>query len=628
MEPRTRSAKAKTRSESIASKPGGTLYATGVEPTESVLPPVRAPVLAAAVLAPVPVVTTVTPAAAASDLGVAVSTPAVAAVATPAVPAAAVPTVAPALDLSGSAAVLSPMTTAAGVAAGNAAPPAHAPVHAPAAAPHAAVAATPAVVATPVATVIAAPAVVTTAAASAAPKQFVAAGAVLSQAEQGVLPAGFPPAPTGLPLLQWADNYWFEHIGAPAPAEMPPAPSNLNRQQWAAKWVYSKQQSALQASKASADGYAAAPAPSAAPGATVMTLQWTTKYDSGATCNDGTPSGFYYAAGTDPTLWIVYLQGGLWCYDQESCMERAANGPQQISSTSWGTTMAQGGIFDSVSTDNPFASANKIFVPYCTSDAWLGDQSPQQTQAAYGFNWSFRGTRVLHAVFAALQAEFGLGAAPGAPQHRMLLGGCSAGARGAMYLLDSVAQGVPDGLTVVGMLDSPLWINVAPYDPSVPSLLDQCQLAYSLFNASASVPPACIAAYPETPFYCLMGEYLMPFLTTPYFLNQAQFDSFQLPYNIGGWPQLSIPAQMSYADSWQASMVQALDALPTATQTSSTVFSLSCLRHCLTMGPAFWSAHVLNVTMASALSDWFFDAAEGGTRTMGTCLDYNRCVMC
>lgn len=394
----------------------------------------------------------------------------------------------------------------------------------------------------------------------------------------------------------------FERVGAPAPAEMPPAPTNLNRQQWAAKWVYGKQQQTLQASRTSS--YAAAPAPSLAPGATPMTLQYVTKYDALATCNDGTPTGFYYAPGTDPTLWLVYLQGGLWCYDQDSCMERAAKGPQQISSSGWTATMSQGGIFDSDAADNPFSAANKVFVPYCTSDAWVGDQSSAQTQAAYLFNWSFRGRRVLNAVLAAMATEYGLGAAVGAPPHRLLLGGCSAGSRGAMYLLDSVAASAPPGVAVSGMLDSPLWINVAPYDPSVPSLLDQCQLAYRLFNASAALPAACLAAYPTTPFYCLMGQYLMPYLSSPYFLNQAQFDSFQLPYNIGGWPTLSNPAQMTYADSWQASMVLALDALPTPAQSSSTVFSLSCLRHCLTMGPAFWTAHVLNISMASALADW------------------------
>ena len=214
--------------------------------------------------------------------------------------------------------------------------------------------------------------------------------------------------------------------------------------------------------------------------------------------------GFYYSAGNDPAVWLVYLQGGLWCYDEESCLERAAKGPQQISSTTWGPTMTQDGIFDSNGTVNPFASANKVFVPYCSSDAWLGDTSAEATMAAYGFSWAFRGQRILSAVMTALTAEFGLGAnLPDGAPHRVLLGGCSAGARGAMYLVDAAAaQATSAGYTytVAAMLDSPLWINVAPFDPSVPSLLDQCQLAYTLFNASSVINPACLLTFSSTPY--------------------------------------------------------------------------------------------------------------------------------
>ena len=40
---------------------------------------------------------------------------------------------------------------------------------------------------------------------------------------------------------------------------------------------------------------------------------------------------------------------------------------------------------------------------------------------------------------------------------------------------------------------------------------------------------------------CLFGQYRMPMLATPYMLNAAQFDKFQLPYNIGAY--LSYPAR-------------------------------------------------------------------------------------
>jgi len=166
---------------------------------------------------------------------------------------------------------------------------------------------------------------------------------------------------------------------------------------------------------------------------------------------------------------------------------------------------------------------------YCSSDGWLGDVSAEQTQASYGFPWAFRGRAILLAVLQHLQAELGLGSgATAAAPHRLLLGGCSAGARGAMFHLDAVAAAAPPGVTVQGLLDSPLWINLPPYSASTVSLAAQCQAALPLFAAQGVLNAACVAALPaaaggpSAPYLCLMGQYLLPFLVTPYFLNAVR----------------------------------------------------------------------------------------------------------
>ena len=41
-----------------------------------------------------------------------------------------------------------------------------------------------------------------------------------------------------------------------------------------------------------------------------------------AVCNDGTPGGYYWSKGTDPSLWVVYLQGGA-CLVAARCLRRA-----------------------------------------------------------------------------------------------------------------------------------------------------------------------------------------------------------------------------------------------------------------------------------------------------------------
>jgi O-palmitoleoyl-L-serine hydrolase len=380
------------------------------------------------------------------------------------------------------------------------------------------------------------------------------AGNVLDQAagSDGVLPAGFPPAPANIPLLKWADKYWFDILGAPGPANMPPAPDNLSPGQWAANYVFEQQQLSEQAAQQAAQlegkvhgataAVAGAPLPGTGPGVSVLGLHSLASVDPLAVCNDGSPAGFYYSAGSDPSTWLVFLQGGDWCWDAQSCAVRGAAGTTsgQVSSLGWPATVSLGGVFDSNALENPFATANKIFVPYCSSDSWIGDVSAAQTEAVYGFAWSFRGRRILAAALNLLSSQLGLGAAAmgasSATPHRLLLGGCSAGARGAMFNLDAVAGHAPGSVSVQGLLDSPLWINTQPINQNIPSLESQCADALSLFDAGDVLNAGCVngLASGASPSLCLMGQYLMPYINTSYFLNAGQFDAFQLPYDLGG----------------------------------------------------------------------------------------------
>lgn len=141
------------------------------------------------------------------------------------------------------------------------------------------------------------------------------------------------------------------------------------------------------------------------------------------------------------------------------------------------------------------------------------------------------------------------------------------------------------------LLDSSLWIDVQPYESSITSLADQCQMALPLFNATGILNADCVAEQQAgNEYLCLMGEYLVPYLTTPYFLYESQFDAFQLPYNMGGMPTVQNASEMAYANQWQTDLVGVIQKLPAPNQKDSAVFSLSCLRHCLTMGSAFWGA--------------------------------------
>ena len=83
------------------------------------------------------------------------------------------------------------------------------------------------------------------------------------------------------------------------------------------------------------------------------------------------------------------------------------------------------------------------------------------------------------------------------PYHRLLLAGCSDGARGAMAALDFVSAYLPAGVEVRGFLDSPPLADVAPISPSITPLTNQTQGAALLVNATARLGAACVGAQPQ-----------------------------------------------------------------------------------------------------------------------------------
>ena len=251
-----------------------------------------------------------------------------------------------------------------------------------------------------------------------------------------------------------------------------------------------------------------------------------------AVCNDRSDAAYYFTpsdsgAGAQP--WVLYMQGGLWCYDAASCSARWASSPVLMSSSSWPATFDEIGGILSTFPASPWRSANKVFLPYCSSDGWVGNVGASNAT----FGWAFRGQLIVEATIADLIARHGLGV--GAD---VLFGGCSAGAVGAMLTIDYVAPMLPAGSRLRGLLDSGVMLNMPPYNNATVPLQAQTQQLYSLVNPAARVGSACREAFPAEPWKCLYGAFALQYVQTPYFLNTAQFDSFQLSADLdGNWPR-------------------------------------------------------------------------------------------
>ena len=345
-----------------------------------------------------------------------------------------------------------------------------------------------------------------------------------------------------------------------------------------------------------------------------------------ARCNDGTPAGYFWAEGANASsLWLVFLESGGWCYDAVSCAKRS---PDQTSSKNRaaGSATSLGGIF--ASTDPRLAAANKVYVPYCTSDAYVGDRegpgwgltagaAAGGTSALVGnsvFQGGFHGSAVVAAVFSALAAR-GLGTAAGTTD--VLFAGFSAGGRGALFNCDAtgarLARELPR-LHYACFFDSALWLDVEPYAAGHVSAAARSAAAFDLFNASgviAANSPSCAAENPAADaWHCIFGAYALPYvLTRQWFVQTNLYDSYQLN-TLNGLPN-GPPwsgAKLAYAEQFRADMEATLAREVPARDTIG-AFAAACYAHGDTLSAKFSSLLVDGVSLQAALLSWYYGDA-------------------
>ena len=98
-------------------------------------------------------------------------------------------------------------------------------------------------------------------------------------------------------------------------------------------------------------------------------------------CNDGSPGGYYYREAVSEEhsdKWIFYLEGGGWCWDEISCVERLLLNGIFV----WGSDLVTSNHWDEVKTfseglftmeGSGWDEGHLVYVPYCSSDAHMGD---------------------------------------------------------------------------------------------------------------------------------------------------------------------------------------------------------------------------------------------------------------
>ena len=315
---------------------------------------------------------------------------------------------------------------------------------------------------------------------------------------------------------------------------------------------------------------------------------------------------YYYPSPSNSSLTIVYLEGGGWCYSQASCAGRPSS---LTSSKGWAPTASFAGL---MSPQEPrLAAANRVFLRYCSSDGWLGSNT-----APVFPGFAMMGRAYLAAVLEDLVATQGLGAAPAT---ELLLTGCSAGARGALFNADfffaRAAALLPrTRLQPAVLFDSHFWMDVAPLSPSAVPFRTQVQDVFALVGAGAPgyLNPACTAAFPAEPWRCMFGEFATNYTQQPYFAYVFQFDSFQLGED-EGVKTPTTPAQIAYANTFRGELRAAAEAAIIRPARAGTAAMLpACFHHCNTGGASFSTAATNGVTLEAALAEWLFNLPAKG----------------
>jgi len=103
----------------------------------------------------------------------------------------------------------------------------------------------------------------------------------------------------------------------------------------------------------------------------------------GAMCNDGSPGIFYfrpYVGEENRNRWVIQLKGGGVCDSPQSCADRwCAEGTNFGMNTMSSITSPRVGIDGhgilnrNQASLNPWAKYNHVFIHYCSSDQWMGN---------------------------------------------------------------------------------------------------------------------------------------------------------------------------------------------------------------------------------------------------------------
>ncbi|XP_057772744.1 pectin acetylesterase 8-like isoform X3 [Salvia miltiorrhiza] len=322
----------------------------------------------------------------------------------------------------------------------------------------------------------------------------------------------------------------------------------------------------------------------------------------GAVCLDGSAPAYSYAEGSGDGAdsWIVYLQGGGWCYNLTDCYSRSRT---YLGSSHFIASQTNfSALLDLNCTSNPdFCNWHKVYITYCDGSSFMSDILDSKT------NLSFRGARIFNVMMEEMLAK-GMRNAKQA-----ILTGSSAGGLATMLHCDKFRKLFSNATRVKCISDSGFFLHgkglrgIQFREYFYGYVIKTHELANSL-------PLTCTSK--RNPNLCLFPEYFAGDIETPLFILESAFDQFQLGSVVGSHSFSCLNNLMSCNSTelglmrdFRRTLIETLVELKNSSNRG--MFVHSCYLHPHFNSQGWWTnISLANKTIGKAIGDWYYDRSS------------------
>ena len=314
--------------------------------------------------------------------------------------------------------------------------------------------------------------------------------------------------------------------------------------------------------------------------------------DERAVCNNNSPAVFYYDSNSNISVskWIIYFEGGAGCSSRDECSTRfrdRRNRPLMSSYVYQELELAEivgKGLMSSDERENPtFYHFHHVYVPYCSSDVWLGRNYRPDVTTDFTENepidFSFQGNFIFRGVITDL-CNMGMNTSS-----EVILVGSSASGVGVLNHAQWVQGKLRNTTRIRLIIDSAWFINFE----MVLSNMVSNELG-QLYNISSTDIPSCLdttRGYPccLSPVCHLMHSSLPSELPSVLFIF-SQYDIYALQF-IFDTVEFAFTDVLRLFNTYGSAMIT--NSNITFNRGNFSFFIPSCAQHRYLVPSEFWS---------------------------------------